>query len=1266
MTKPLDAQPKAAPPSTNHDVFVSDLLSPSDDNRKPPKTDAKTPETLAHSASDGSTTAFGGLIDLLRDNPLRPSREKLPTAESPFKLLDPARGNGLDLPRGFKSAQEFDFLKNRDSSPLKARPLGDTTSKPTELSRAAKPYQSRFGGKQISYLDLDNPVPGKAAKPPIEVVLPPRMAVLEPVPAADKTDGKKPEVQKVEPPKSEQKPEAPKVEPTTDEKKPDDKKPEDKKPDEKKPDEKKPEDKKPEEKKPEEKKPEEKKPEDKKPDEKKPDEKKPEDKKPEEKKPEDTKPQDKKPEETKPEDQKTEDGKPGEKTDGKPESKPSEKLEDKPAVEKAPPPRPVPVKGADGKGVYESTEGGGWTFKPKFGETSSEHADFPGEKISNVESQTDGSVKVTLDSGKVVRELPEGGRVHFADDAAFQSGHPSGVAGKTKDVVWDGDKIKSYYSESQKATYYQVAENSWTTDPKAPAEKGWKGEIKYDGSGTLTQVTMGDPGKGDRSETRANGISQTTHADGSVDVSVPYSDRTKVAFKFKSGFEPGKDVLTKPEEVKVTDPSGTESVWKKIGENEYQAGETKWKAEIQLTKDGTYSFKDLETGERSARYKSGIAERETPADKTATVKEDGRLTRVKVGDDVLEITYETNPDKAAKPSANEQPEPKIAAPGNLLAPETKAETRHIDTTGLATETTTKQAFVDAKAANIPVISLVTDSPNPNVQKALAYLGQQKLAATIDISKSTADQMMNKGLEPTQFNTLWGAKGANITAPSYLTAIKPSGIGADFKAEPKVGTPSDPEGFVKFLKDSGVDLSKPEDEKAVLALLAGKSPKSVEAEKVSVRPSEYRHVNQNLKLTREADGSWTESAIDNTKPVTKLTKLEKDMYTHNDLTPVQKLRLKDSMTKFNAMDKFDAAEKDKVNFHADRLLNGRKDSVMTSAEKANLADQLYWHIVNDGKNEQGNVGTCSVTTLRGKGLKELPSVVARVTADIANDGQLVTNDGSTIKPKMSSVRARPGSMEENFPPKSGNRSQLGKLWDVAVVNVYSQRATVDPLGAACAKGAMCYEEVAPTGRGDSGSRAVKTNPDGSQLVLHSSKQNGVLEPYDSPGSGYPSRMADIWNELTGQKLTDDLLVHTNRWVDNKETFKRLVGDQVGSEQALEKMLLSSGRAKIVQGNTGILEQRYKQQKAVDEGKDPATVPLPKGGEHVFLVTGYDPATKTVTVDNSWSSGYDVPNSKEAKANGKDTAKTVPITLGDLFKIMETQTSGESRTYSWVRR
>jgi len=126
----------------------------------------------------------------------------------------------------------------------------------------------------------------------------------------------------------------------------------------------------------------------------------------------------------------------------------------------------------------------------------------------------------------------------------------------------------------------------------------------------------------------------------------------------------------------------------------------------------------------------------------------------------------------------------------------------------------------AQANNKPMISFVSDKANPNIEKALQYLNEQKLAAAVEVSKTSADQMFRAGLEPRHFGALKSAIGAN-NASSYINASSPEAIKSDMKFAPgKTAIPGSPEEMVKFLKDSGVNFSGKQ-ERAVMALLEGK-------------------------------------------------------------------------------------------------------------------------------------------------------------------------------------------------------------------------------------------------------------------------------------------------------------------------------------------------------------------------------------------------------------------------------------------------------------
>ncbi|MBY0549381.1 MAG: hypothetical protein K2W95_19045 [Candidatus Obscuribacterales bacterium] len=141
---------------------------------------------------------------------------------------------------------------------------------------------------------------------------------------------------------------------------------------------------------------------------------------------------------------------------------------------------------------------------------------------------------------------------------------------------------------------------------------------------------------------------------------------------------------------------------------------------------------------------------------------------------------------------------------------------------LYTEESVLKAAEYARQNNKPLISFTSDKSNPNVQKALEYLNQQKLAAAVDISKARSEQMLRAGLETRHYSALNSAIGKHPQDSSYIDSTSPSAIGADMKfSAQKHAVPKSPADMIQFLKDSGVDLSDTKHEKALAALLEGK-------------------------------------------------------------------------------------------------------------------------------------------------------------------------------------------------------------------------------------------------------------------------------------------------------------------------------------------------------------------------------------------------------------------------------------------------------------
>ena len=422
----------------------------------------------------------------------------------------------------------------------------------------------------------------------------------------------------------------------------------------------------------------------------------------------------------------------------------------------------------------------------------------------------------------------------------------------------------------------------------------------------------------------------------------------------------------------------------------------------------------------------------------------------------------------------------------------------------------------------------------------------------------------------------------------------------------------------------------------------------------VSDTEFHHLNQNRVFTKNPDGSWRASLLLANKPTAQVSAFEKEIMASAGLTPSAKARVLANWKTFEANSQYTATQKQDFKKAILSLVKSNSTAPYTAKDRANYADQLLWHVCNLTRNAQGKNNSCNVTVLRGMLLADSPEVVAQIVSEVANTGEFKTQDGSTIKLPPKYTLPISGTPEASFPPSPGKRTALGKLWDVTAINVYYQRQTVDELGYVVTKGSLTYREVRSTGSGDTGNRLVRTYSNG---VMHclARNSNGRLYYLDQPRM-FASRIADLHFEMTGQKLAGKFLIHANRGVDNNSTFNRLVGNKIDDKVELENILAKGNFPLIIQGNTGILKQRFQQQQAINKGQSPSSIGLGGGGEHVWLVTAYDAQTKTVTVDNSWYPAYDVLSKSDAKAQGINLKKHVAITVDDLYNSMRRSSSG----------
>jgi hypothetical protein len=345
----------------------------------------------------------------------------------------------------------------------------------------------------------------------------------------------------------------------------------------------------------------------------------------------------------------------------------------------------------------------------------------------------------------------------------------------------------------------------------------------------------------------------------------------------------------------------------------------------------------------------------------------------------------------------------------------------------------------------------------------------------------------------------------------------------------------------------------------------------------------------------------------------LTDVQKDRLRRNvlefcsrsDLPAKDKAIFQDSLVKIAR--RSDISEKEKADTYAQlgRLLESKSDRVFNSSQRAQLAQQLVWHIGNPQDNCQGANPNCQVTTIRGRLLYEKPAQFARMMTDVITTGNFVTRDGSTIKVPASSLKVGKGSEESTFPPEDGSRSWLGKISDVACCNIHWQRQSQTPRGESVPAGQLVYREDPPGARKDTGARIHREPGDG--YMYPQTDVAGKLLSYPNL---YSNDIADVYRQIAGP--TNNVILGARR-----NELKAGQGVGLVNEEELHAVLANEKGVHIAQIWTGTdwvwdePNRKHGVKPGSDSGHD----------EHVVLVKDYDPVTRTVAVDNSWSSMYD---------------------------------------------
>ncbi|MCA9802456.1 MAG: hypothetical protein KC777_10850 [Cyanobacteria bacterium HKST-UBA02] len=270
----------------------------------------------------------------------------------------------------------------------------------------------------------------------------------------------------------------------------------------------------------------------------------------------------------------------------------------------------------------------------------------------------------------------------------------------------------------------------------------------------------------------------------------------------------------------------------------------------------------------------------------------------------------------------------------------------------------------------------------------------------------------------------------------------------------------------------------------------------------------------------------------------------------------------------------------------RLLEDNPEAIVDSALRTVLAEQVMAQAAIPTGIDQGRHNTCNVTAVESIIYTTMPSRAANLVADVATTVSFTGSDGTRYDVPATNI----GQDKESRmnPPPDGRRSFASQLFQVAAVNaVYQSRGEK-----------YSYFQSAipdPNKPGDTGERLFDLSEMPPRLIADN--------PYF-----FSQEISDAYRLISGQELGDRIL-------DN--SFDRFKDGNFSTPEELHALLTelskNGGFPAILNVNTNFEPFRS------DSGR--GTAAGDEGGDHVVTITGYDPETRQLKIDNQWGSSRD---------------------------------------------
>jgi hypothetical protein len=863
----------------------------------------------------------------------------------------------------------------------------------------------------------------------------------------------------------------------------------------------------------------------------------------------------------------------------------------------------------DGKVYYHSrTDGDKWTVltweNNKWSEAKSETISFNFDNKTQAYSfvdSADGITHIIKPGGDVQQITADGASLEYKEGKLVKASKGELV----REFDWKGDKLQSVRDGVQSKTWTSSDAEHWKSD-KGDAKSGKviispNGEIEFKKGNVSTIIKM-DGSEATRSinEKDKSQIEVTGN-----DVAVTAGDGS--VRKFKTS-DDGKELI---QETSIR--NGKTESWTRG--DKLSNGNYIWSNDQDPSKKEERSSVTQHDGNLTIKYPDGKVYKSTTtgAEKVENEKQgwsmelrDGRPSELKYANGFVRKFSFDGPGNAPKTMEIKSPDGTFAKYDRISPGVYKYTSDGKEKTWKADVSVTRDGVYKydekgdkgekAKSTTRTVdgITIVEDpSDNSRVEK----LNDEVRKVTRD--NKTVELVRDSKNVPTEVrdyasNSVYKKDQNGLFVASPIDPTKPF---EKMDPLPRRGTPYlEESGAVSFVDNDGSQVRQNPGAKGELV---SDKDKTIEAlyQNDNVSPAEKARLEENLKAyIKRAD-------IDPKQKGIFLEHLEKIANERPDILP---------------------GEKNELYSQLNRLLESKSNKVFNDKDRAALTAQLVWHIANPTSNQQGANPNCQVTTIRGKLLYERPAQFARMMTDVITSGEFKCADNSTIKVPQSSMRVAKGSEESKFPPEDGARTWLGKISDLTCANIHWQRQTMTPSGESVVAGHLVYRHDPPEVFKDTGARVFKDPGDG---MLY--PQNGADGTLIKQPTLYSADIANVYSQICGPSGTVILAV-------NREGIKS--GEGVGLVSGEEQLhnRLQEGGVKIAQIWTGAdwVWKEPVRKFGIKTAED-------ADGEHVVLVTGYDPKTRTVSIDNSWSTKYD------------RLAGDRRITLRELYKAMAKQ-------------